>query len=122
MVFTTQPSNSLASPAVLSKVVVTCFDRFGNIVPGATVSLKLQTGNSLTGTTSVATNAQGQSVFTNLSVGLPGTYSFLASVVNTSGFTPLGVYQPAIPPQALTQASTTFIISANTATTRLRKR
>ncbi|HWY87150.1 MAG TPA: hypothetical protein VNX28_10515 [Gemmataceae bacterium] len=106
----------------MPKVVVTCFERFGNIVPGANVSLKLQTGTTLTGTTSVATNAQGQALFTNLSVGLAGTYSFLASVVNTSGFTPLGVYQPVIAPQTVTQASTNFTISENTGTTRIRKR
>jgi hypothetical protein len=69
LTFATQPGDTKVGMP-MSKMVVRIQDEFGNNIPqpGALVSLNLNTGATLGGTTSVATDASGTATFTDLTI------------------------------------------------------
>ena len=65
----------------LNPVTVLATDKFGNLVPGATITMTLSVG-SLSGATTAVTAATGLTNFTTLSVAIPGTFTLSAKTGN----------------------------------------
>ena len=82
LAFVTQPNNTLAG-STLNPVNLLAKDKFGNVVTGTTVTLKLS-ASSLSGTTTVPTDGTGTASFTTLSVNMGGTYTITASATGTN--------------------------------------
>jgi hypothetical protein len=81
LVFTTSPTDAGISNLIAPPVVVQLRDAYGNnVASNATISLTLSSGTgTLSGTTSLATDATGQSTFTNLSINLAGVKQLTAA-------------------------------------------
>ncbi len=81
LAFTTQPAGTTSS-ATMTAVVVQLQDQFSNNVAGSgtNISLTLNGGGILGGTTNLTTDASGKATFTNLTItGAGGGKSFTAS-------------------------------------------
>ena len=92
LVFTQQPNSATAGVAIAPAVTVHATDSFGNDVPGATVTLSLNGGGTLSGTNPQTTDTNGVATFGNLSVNLAGSKTLTASSapatpVTSSAFT-----------------------------------
>ena len=88
--FTTQPANAAAG-ASLGNLTVHLTDAYGNLVaqPGLNISLATRTGpGTLCGTMAVATNANGQAAFSNISESKAGTYTLTATGVSSAASSP----------------------------------
>jgi sRNA-binding regulator protein Hfq len=73
-------AGAVFTPAVTVKVT----DQYNNAISNLTVTVSLNSSNSLNGTTSQLTSASGVATFTNLSVNLPGTgYSLTATNISS---------------------------------------
>src|SRR5438094_5054593 len=79
LVFTQQPNSATAGVAIAPAVTVHATDSFGNDVPGATVTLSLNSGGTLSGTNPQTTDTNGVATFGNLSVNLAGSKTLTAS-------------------------------------------
>ncbi len=89
LAFTTQPVTTTVG-AMMTNVVVQLRAQNGTNVPqsGTAVALALNKGAGLTGTTSVATDANGKATFTNLTITLAGTgNALLASATSLKNAT-----------------------------------
>jgi len=92
LVFTTQPSNSVAGAGIAPAVQVSVEDAYGNVVRGNTSSVTLALGNNpnnatLGGTLTVAA-VNGVATFSDLSINKPGTgYTMTATDGSLSGAT-----------------------------------
>lgn len=92
LVFSVQPSNTIAAAAMTPAVQVTIRDTFGNVVSSATNSITLAIGNNpsggtMSGTTTVAA-VNGVATFSNLSINVIGSgYTLSASAGTLSGAT-----------------------------------
>ena len=84
LTFTTQPANTTVG-AKLTSVVVQLKALNGTNVPqsGTAISLTLNKGAGLAGTTSVTTDAGGKSTFTNLSVTMAGSGNALLATASS---------------------------------------
>ena len=99
LVFTTQPANTTAG-VTMASVVVQIQDQFGNNVSnaGTNISLTLNGGGTLSGTTTLTTDATGKATFDDLSITQSGSGKSLkvalpvASVVSV--VVPLNVPPP----------------------------
>ena len=73
VVFATQPSNAIANQAIAPAVRVQVFDNTHAVIPGANVTLKLNSGpGTLSGTLTQITDATGTATFANLSISSAG--------------------------------------------------
>ena len=82
LTFSTQPADVAVKKPITPPVVVQVQDAFGNNVAsnGLAITIALSSGTgTLSGNTNIATDANGQSAFTNLSVSLIGTKTLTAS-------------------------------------------
>jgi hypothetical protein len=81
LVFTTQPTDEGVSTIIAPPVVVQLRDAYGNnVASNATIALTLSSGTgTLSGNSSLATDATGKSTFTNLSINLTGTKQLTAA-------------------------------------------
>ncbi len=87
LAFVQQPTNTTAGATIAPAVSVQLRDQFGNNVStsGISVTMSLSTGTgTLSGTTSVPTNASGLATFSTLSINLAGSKNLTAA---SSGLT-----------------------------------
>src|SRR5207302_4540082 len=108
--------------AIAPAVKVHVADSFTNDVPGASVTLSLNGGGTLSGTNPQATDASGVATFANLSVNLAGSKTLTASSgpatpVTSSAFTisPAAASQVAFANQPTDAIAGTTIAPAVTA-------
>ena len=107
LAFTTQPTDT-TNGATMTAVVVQLQDQFSNNIAGSgtNISLALNGGGTLGGTTNVTTDASGQATFTNLTItGAGGGKSFTASTPPLTSATSSAFN--------VAQASTTNIVSVS---------
>ncbi len=95
--FPSQPVSTTAG-IFMSPVVVQAVDQYGNLVPGASITLSIPSG-TLNGTLTATTSASGQATFSGLSDNIAGTYTLTAKSGSVSA------------------ASSSFTIGAAAATT-----
>jgi len=88
LAFTTQPQNTTAV-VTMASVVVQVQDQFGNNLSrgGTNVSLTLNGGGTLQGTTTVATAANGSATFSTLSITNAGNETLTASAAGLTSAT-----------------------------------
>jgi hypothetical protein len=80
IIFTQQPTTTIAGVAVTPAVAVTVTDVFGNVVPGSKVTLSAAGFSFASGTLTQSTNASGVATFGNLVIETAGTgYTLVAS-------------------------------------------
>jgi hypothetical protein len=89
LIFTTPPTDAGISNVIAPPVVVQLRDAYGNnVASNATISLTLSSGSgALSGNTSLATDATGQSTFTNLSISLAGLKQLIAAKAGLASVT-----------------------------------
>ena len=90
LVFAVQPIDTVAGQVITPAVTLQLLDAYGNNAPtnGISVNLSLSSGSgTLSGTTSVNTDTNGQATFTNLSIDLTGTKQLTASASDLLGTT-----------------------------------
>ena len=83
LAFVSQPTNATAGNT-LSSVSVKALDRFGNVVPGASVSIGITPGTLASGTLTQTTGVTGLALFGNLVEDVTGTYSLIASATGAT--------------------------------------
>src|SRR5207302_946446 len=80
LVFVQQPSNATAGVVIAPTVTVHVTDTFGNDVPGASVTMAINSGTGiLSGTTPQTTAAAGLATFDDLSIDLSGAKTLTAT-------------------------------------------
>ena len=86
--FSQGPSSTIAGSTISPSVSVLVADTFGNPISGTSVSIQTSSAPALTsGTLTVATNASGFAVFSNLVETAVGTYALTASSTGLSSIT-----------------------------------
>ncbi len=80
--FSVQPAGTSVGSS-LGSVTVHATDKFGNAVPGVSISLALSVG-LLSGTTAVSSDASGNAVFSTLSIATAGNYTLKASATGVA--------------------------------------
>jgi len=95
--FFQQPLNTLAGVGLTGGIEA--FDRYGNLIPGATIAVQLNTGTVLG---SVTTDSHGNASLSNLRIPQPGTYQLVVRVgkvsITSRPFTisPIGHWVPPV--------------------------
>ena len=88
LTFSTQPSGTVTAGSLFSPApVVTATDKYGNVVPNATIAIKNTTGTALSAGSILTspTNSSGQASFYSLKENIVGTYTLTATYTPATG-------------------------------------